>query len=150
MRNTPILMTFLALSGIQKDFSVQFSLCGVSETESFVGRAKELIEIKTAFGDNLNGSHRKIVLLHGLGGIGKTQLAVTFIKQQRDTFSAVFWLNGRNEDMLKQSFADMAKRLYNQYPSSKLKAAAESKDSDQIIEAIKQWLSAKNPMATGF
>lgn len=143
MKAKPI-MTFLALSEIHKDFSVQFSLCGVSETENFVGRDQELIEIKTAFGDNMNGSHRKTVLLHGLGGIGKTQLAVRFIKQQRDAFSAVFWLNGRNEDMLKQSFADMAKRLYNQHPSSMLKAAAQSEDSDQIVEAVKLWLSAKN------
>lgn len=136
-------MTFPALSKIQ-DFSVQFSLYGVSETEVFVGRDKELIEIKTAFEDNMNESLRKTVLLHGLGGMGKTQLAVTFIKQQKNNFSAIFWLNGRNEDMLKQSFTDMAKRLYTQYPSSTLKAAAESKDSDRIVDAMRQWLSAKN------
>lgn len=136
-------MTFtLALHIIDKDFSVPFSLSGVPEIENFVGREKLLIEIKEAFqGD---GSDRKTVLLQGLGGIGKTQLAVTFIKQQRKTFSAVFWLNGKNEDLLKQSFTDMAKRLYNRYPSSTmLRTATESKDPDQIVEAMKQWLSAE-------
>lgn len=136
-------MTFiLALHKIDRDFSVPFSLSGVPEIENFVGREKLLIEIKEAFqGD---GSDRKTVLLQGLGGIGKTQLAVTFIKQQRKTFSAVFWLNGKNEDLLKQSFTDMAKRLHNKYPSSiMLRTATESKDPDQIVEAMKQWLSAE-------
>ncbi|MCJ1429258.1 hypothetical protein MMC29_007171 [Sticta canariensis] len=133
-----------ALSETHKDFSVQFSLSGVSEIEKFVGRDKELLEIKTAFGDDMNRPHRRTVVLHGLGGMGKTQLAITFIKQQRDSFSAIFWLNGRNEDMLKQSFEDMAKSLYNRYPASTLKAAIESKDSGQIVGAMRQWLSAKN------
>lgn len=136
-------MTYgLVLSSTDEDFSVSFSLTGVPEINEFIGRDKELVEIKEAFqGD---GSHRKTVILHGLGGIGKTQLAVTFIKQQRDTYSAVFWLNGRDEDMLKQSFVNMAKRLYNEYPSSTLlRAAAESEKTDLVVEAMKRWLSAK-------
>lgn len=117
-------------------------MSGAPEIEQFVGRVKELGEIKVAFQDN--GSHRRIVLLQGLGGIGKTQLAVTFIKQQRDNFSAIFWLDGRNEEILKQSFTNMAKRLYDQHPTSALMAkAAESEDPDEIVEAMKRWLSIK-------
>lgn len=112
------------------------------EIENFVGRDNELIAIKEAFQGN--GSHRKTVILQGLGGIGKTQLAVTFVKQQRDAFSAVFWLNGKSEDMLKQSFTDMARRLYNEHPSSTLlRTAAESRDPDQVVEAMNRWFSAK-------
>lgn len=122
-------------------FSMPFSLSGVPEIEYFVGRSEELNEIKDAFqGDEAN---RKIVLLQGLGGIGKTQLAVEFIKQQRDSYSAVFWLNGTNEDMLKESFSTMAKRLYNTYSSSVLlRNAAESKNPDQAVEGTNRWLSA--------
>ena len=130
------------MSKTNEDFIVAFSLTGVPEVENFVGRDKELVEIKEAFQGN--GSHRKTVILQGLGGIGKTQLAVAFAKQQRDQFSAVFWLNGQTEDTLKQSFIKIAKRLHNSHPSSTLlKRAAESKEPDQIIETVKQWLSAK-------
>lgn len=46
--------------------------------------------------------------------------------------------------MLKQSFMDMAKRLYHHYPSSTpLRTAAQSKDLDEIVETMKRWLSAK-------
>ncbi len=125
---------------MKENFSVPFSLSGVPEVQEFVGRKKELITIKEAFrGD---GSQRKVVLLHGLGGIGKTQLAVASMKEHRNIFSAIFWLNGKNEDTLKQSFADMAKRLYIEYPSSELlRKAVEEKDANQVVGVVKQWLS---------
>ncbi|KAA6410089.1 MAG: nb-arc and tpr domain [Lasallia pustulata] len=131
-----------AQANVKEDFTVPFSLSGIPETENFIGRKEELVQIKEAFqGD---GSQRTVVLLHGLGGIGKTQLAVTFVKEHRDTYSAIFWLNGKNEDTLKQSFAVMANRLYKEYPSSALlRTAAEAKDVDQIVVVIRQWLSAK-------
>jgi AAA+ ATPase superfamily predicted ATPase len=126
-----------------EDFSISFTLSGIPETEHFVGRKKELNKIRQLLrGD---GSHREIIVLWGLGGMGKTQLAVRFTKQLRDTYSAIFWLNAKNEEMVKQSFVKMAKRLYHNYPLSTLwKTAAEAKDVNKIVEAIKRWLSAKN------
>lgn len=126
----------------KEDFSISLSLSGVPEIEQFVGRKETLDRIKHAF--QHVGSQRKVVLLHGLGGIGKTQLAVAFVKEHKDTRSAVFWLNGKNEDTLKQSFVGIAKRLHNEYPSSALlKKAAEEKDCDQALAAMKQWLSIR-------
>ena len=137
-----IVTTIIAQTNGKKDFSIPFSLSGVPEIEQFVGRGEELDQIKEAFQGN--GSRRSTVVLQGLGGIGKTQLAVTFLKQQRDTYSAIFWLNGKNENVLKQSFTNMAKRLYDNYPSSTLlRTAAESKDADQVVGAMKRWLSTK-------
>lgn len=129
-------------ANVKQDFSVPFSLFGVPKVNEFVGRKEELSMIKEAFeGD---GTQRKIVILHGLGGVGKTQLAVEFLQTHRDIYSAIFWLNGRNEDTLKQSFAGMASRLYMQYPSSTLlKTATESQDANKTIAVIKQWLSKK-------
>ena len=91
-----------------------------------------------------DGSQRKVVILHGLGGIGKTQLAVAFLKEQRDRYSAVFWLNGKTEETLKKSFAGIAKRLHDEYPRlTLLKTALEGKNANQIVAAIKQWLSRR-------
>lgn len=115
---------------------------GVPEIQKFVGRNSELLQLNATFQEN--DFLRKIVVLEGLGGMGKTQMAVKFVKKHRDKFSAVFWMNGKNEDTLKQSFADVVKRIYEEYPSStSLKAAAESKNPNQVIEAVKQWLSTK-------
>lgn len=125
-----------------EDFSIPFGLVGAPEIEQFVGRRKELTEIKEALhGD---GSQRKIVVLHGLGGMGKTQVAVQFVKEYRDTYSAAFWLDGKDEDTLKKSFAGMATRLHREFPSSvTLKTAAEEQDANRVTEIIKGWLSTK-------
>ncbi|KAA6408178.1 MAG: Kinesin light chain [Lasallia pustulata] len=131
-----------AQANVKEDFTVPFSLSGIPETENFVGRKEELAKIKEVFrGD---GAQRAVVVLHGLGGIGKTQLAVRFVKEHRDTYSAIFWLNSKNEDTLKQSFTVIANHLYKEHPSwALLRTAAEAKDVDQIVVIIRQWLSAK-------
>ena len=83
-----------------EDFSVAFSLSNVSEIEHFVAREEELAEMhRTLSGD---GSRRTVVL-HGLGGIGKTQLTIAYAKQYKDNYSAVFWLNIKDEDSLKRA-----------------------------------------------
>jgi len=78
----------------RQDFSVAFSLYDVSEIDQFVAREDELAEIHgTLRGD---GS-RHTVVLHGLGGIGKTQLTIAYAKRYRDNYSAVFWLTSRTK-----------------------------------------------------
>ncbi|KAH8197363.1 hypothetical protein TruAng_008456 [Truncatella angustata] len=76
------------------DFSVTFSLSNVPETQHFVARESEIAEIRKALSSD--GS-RRVVVLHGLGGIGKTQLAVAYIKRYRDEYSAIFWFNIKDE-----------------------------------------------------
>ncbi|KAI5925872.1 hypothetical protein F4810DRAFT_707957 [Camillea tinctor] len=53
-----------------EDFLVTFSLSGAPKTDHFVGRTDELLEIHA----------RLAVVPNGLGGIGKTQLAIEYAK----------------------------------------------------------------------
>jgi hypothetical protein len=54
---------------------------------------------------------QKIHVLHGLGGMGKTQLAVEFARCHHRRFSSVFWLERRSEDTLKRSTTSHASRI---------------------------------------
>ena len=125
-----------------EDFSVAFSLSDVSEIEHFVAREEELAEMhKTLSGD---GSRRTIVL-HGLGGIGKTQLTVAYAKRHKESYSAVFWLNIKDEDSLKQSFAKVAKQILREHPlASRLSSVDIKENLDEVIDAVKAWLSLPN------
>ncbi|KAH9205404.1 hypothetical protein DL95DRAFT_417453 [Leptodontidium sp. 2 PMI_412] len=58
------------------------SASNVSDVEHFVARKTELAEIHKALGSD--GS-RRVVVLHGLGGIGKTQLAAAYAKQHKES-----------------------------------------------------------------
>lgn len=86
---------------------------------------------------------RKVAVVHGLGGIGKTQLAVEFARKHHHRFSAVFWLEGSSEASLKQSFVDMVQRL----PRNELTADGAAQLSDATVEAevavreCHRWLS---------
>lgn len=95
-------------------FSIGFSLSKVTEAGHFVAREEELTQLH----DILGKSHdRRTAVIHGLGGMGKTQLAVAYAKRHRDKYSAVFWLNARDEATLKQAFVEVAERILREYPS---------------------------------
>jgi hypothetical protein len=136
-----IVMTIQRIARVitEETFSVSFSLSEVSEIEYFVARQEELTEIHNALGGD--GSRRTVVL-HGLGGIGKTQLAVAYAKRHRADYSAIFWLNSKDEDSLKQSFASVAMRILQEHPSaSRLSAVDEKGDLDEVAVAVERWLS---------
>ena len=82
---------------------------------------------------------RRTVILHGLGGIGKTQLAVAYAKRHKDSYSAIFWLNIKDEDSLKQSFAKVAKQILREHPSASRLSGVDMKNLNEVIDAIKAW-----------
>src|SRR4029077_2611996 len=90
---------------------------------------------------------QKIVVLHGLGGMGKTQLALTYARQYKRNYSAVFWLNSKDVDTLKQGFLSIARRIYLEHPSLvHLKSIIEQGKLNEAVDAVRRWLSQpKNP-----
>ena len=130
----------VAQTNTEDRFSIPFNLSAVPAIEQFVGRKEELIKIKELF--RVGRPQRKVVLLYGLGGIGKTQLAARFVREEKEKYSAVLWLNGKNQEALKESFVRIARQLFEDYPSSiLLRNATETKNVDQTIHSIKRWLS---------
>ncbi|KAK7959754.1 uncharacterized protein PG986_004608 [Apiospora aurea] len=124
------------------NFSVTFSLSDVPETQHFVAREGELAEIRSSLSSD--GS-RRVIVLHGLGGIGKTQIAITYAKRYRDEYSAVFWLNIKDEASIQQSFIKVATQIMQQYPDASLLSAEGKRQShEETIEAVKAWLSLSN------
>jgi hypothetical protein len=123
-----------------ESFTVQSSVLEVARVEYLVGRDENIAEICEAL--QYDGS-RKTAVVHGLGGIGKTQLALTYEKRHRDDSSAVFWVNSKDVDTLKQGYAAAARRIYREHPSLvHLKAVAEGSDLDEAVEAVKRWLNS--------
>ncbi len=75
---------------------------------------------------------RKIYILYGLGGIGKTQLAVAYLREHQKIYSAILWLNGNSNETLMQSLAAFGKHA-GLSPLSE--AAAASTQVTRNIEA---------------
>ncbi|KAF2266260.1 hypothetical protein CC78DRAFT_531667 [Lojkania enalia] len=91
---------------------VDFHLKGVPTVGKFVQRDAEMRELEQLLVKNTAAVRRqKVVVLHGLGGIGKTQLAVEFARKHHHCFSSIFWVDGASEASLKQSFASIMRTL---------------------------------------
>lgn len=135
-----------ARANTNESFSVSFSLSEVSETEHFVARQGELAEMHKILSTD---DGRQTVVLHGLGGIGKTQLAISYAKRHRTDYSAIFWLNAKDEVSLSQSYARITKRVLRQHPSaSRLSVLSNDSELEEVVDAVKRWL--EHPKNTGW
>ncbi|CAM1508710.1 Fc.00g055580.m01.CDS01 [Cosmosporella sp. VM-42] len=123
-------------------FSVGFSLSEVNEVNHFVARQEELDQMQEILTTSRN---RTTVVIHGLGGMGKTQLAVAFVKRNHNHYSAVFWMNATDEETLKQNFVKAAERILRENSSvAYLERAIAHQDMDEVVKAVKRWLSERS------
>jgi hypothetical protein len=119
-------------------FAVQSSVPEVSRVDHFIGPSEELDAIHREL--EHDGS-RKTAVVHGLGGMGKTQLALAYAQRHKEEYSAVFWINSKDVDTLGQTYATAARRIYRDHPSLvHLKTVTEGSDVDEAAEAVKLWL----------
>jgi hypothetical protein len=72
---------------------------------TFFGREGELERIHKSF------VNHHIVAIHGLGGVGKTRIAVEYIYSHERDYSAIFWANADTNDTLSLSFVAIAQQL---------------------------------------
>lgn len=79
-------------------------------------------------------NRRRTHVLYGLGGIGKTQLAIAYARKHQESYSAILWLNGNSEETLLQSFA-----AFGRHPS--INATRHAEDIRAAAKAVLQWLT---------
>jgi nucleoside phosphorylase len=133
-----VFANMLAIGHVVHEYTLAFSLSEVTEVGQFVGRKDELAHIHSSL-DKADG--RRTAVIHGLGGIGKTQLAIAYLKAHHTNYSATIWLNASDVISLQQSFSRAAENILRQYPTLiSIKTAMESRDPDSIIQAVKGWL----------
>lgn len=89
-----------------------------------------------------DGGSRKTAVVHGLGGMGKTQLALAYEKRHREEYSAVFWINSKDVNTLQQGYVTAAKRIYRDHPLLiNFKAAAVGSDLAEAMTTVRRWLN---------
>ena len=100
----------------------------------FVGRETELQEMENILQPKSKSPDRQVLILGGMGGIGKTQLAINYAKQHHDSYSSIFWLNATSEATLNSSLRVVANRILLPATVSKL-------DDDQLRIEVLNWFS---------
>ena len=96
----------------QVPFAGPFYLWPSITVEQFTGRKGLMKSIQEAL--LLKRSHQTRLALYGLGGVGKTQLALQLIQWYRTSYpnESIFWIHGGSGDLFRQSLTEIALR-YN-------------------------------------
>jgi tetratricopeptide (TPR) repeat protein len=81
-----------------------------SRNKHFTGRQDILAQVQRTLGQH---SQSALVpqALHGLGGIGKSQLAMEFAYRYQDDYQLVWWIQAYDERSIRRSLVSLAKRL---------------------------------------
>ena len=81
-----------------------------SRNYCFCGRETEIEEIEVQLKNTKTGCSESAIC--GLGGIGKTSLAVEFLWRQKEKYpGGIFWISGENNNLFQSSFSEMARQV---------------------------------------
>jgi tetratricopeptide (TPR) repeat protein len=72
----------------------------------FTGREEELLELRT----QLKAGRTAVVLpvtLRGMGGVGKTQVALEYVHRFKSAYDLVWWIQAEQPEFIDASFADL-------------------------------------------
>ncbi|KAG7038643.1 Kinesin light chain [Colletotrichum scovillei] len=107
-----------------------------AKNKDFVGRTDIFERLKSqfchGFGDDVENARFR-VCLHGLGGVGKTQVAIAYtywLRKSRPNIS-IFWIHASNVDRVRQGFSEIAEVC---------DIPRRNDDDINVLALVKHWL----------
>lgn len=100
----------------------------------FTGREEMLSMLHTRLGSEQAVTQTQTCALHGLGGVGKTQIALEYAYRHALEYRAVFWMGAETSEHILSGFLDIAEVLQ----------LSERHDQFQrhVVMAVQRWLNA--------
>src|SRR3954451_7161182 len=80
----------------------------------FVGRDQDLAELRKNLSSADVSSHAQVIC--GLGGIGKTQLALEYAYLHQADYAIIWWINAEEPANIALGFAKLAQKLGMRIP----------------------------------
>ena len=123
-------------------YRIAFSRRGLRVVGRFVERDAEMADMEdTLLPASTIEPHQNVFVLHGHGGMGKTQLLLAFIQKHHQKFSSVFWLDGSTHDSVQRSLVSIAPRLPEGHISERSLSFTYGKSGnlEAVIEEVLGW-----------
>ena len=99
---------------------------------NFTGREEELENLRASLLDG--GTAALTQAITGLGGVGKTQLAIEYAHRHRDDYEVIWWVRAEEPAQLADDFGALAKAL--DLPEK------DATDQSAIRDAVCRWLES--------
>ena len=102
---------------------------------NFTGRDKDLRQLR----DELRTRRIAVsqpLTIHGLGGVGKTQVALEYAHRFRADYDIIWWMNCDQAQYVDASLADLGKQLLDQFGVSVPEVGGVTEVSAQVLQAL--------------
>ncbi|KAF8454700.1 P-loop containing nucleoside triphosphate hydrolase protein [Kalaharituber pfeilii] len=162
---TPISVPQPHRTPLRLSFKVPFNTSNIQRNPDFVGRECLLEQLAHEIDEGRTAIDITQVVLYGIGGMGKTQVALEYIYRHHKDYSSVFWINASSEQTTKTSFINIMQQLIEHHAtlshepdykhigsllsiagkldSAGLFSTEKLEEEQQVIKAVKKWLTAK-------
>jgi tetratricopeptide (TPR) repeat protein len=100
-------------------------------SRDFVGRQDILAKIDLGFS---SGNSPRIVVLQGLGGQGKTQIALQYCQKSKNEYTAIFWVNATSKSTLEEAFSTISEKT-----KSNDQVLQDSERVQFVIDSLQEW-----------
>jgi NB-ARC domain len=99
----------------------------------FTGRDELLDQLYITISETNRKKYNHRVALFGLGGVGKTQVAIEYAYRNEPLYSGIYWISAVDENALLSGFLEIAKQTKCVPNSTKLKPK-------EVAERVLSWL----------
>jgi tetratricopeptide (TPR) repeat protein len=85
-----------------------------------------------------NSSVSYALAIHGLGGTGKTQLALKYVEDHKDKYNPILWIDAQDEETVRSSFERCVTEL--QLSVDRIQTQVSALAGSAIVQAVVRWL----------
>jgi hypothetical protein len=126
----------VALPASAKSFGICLGQAPQIAPDAFIGRTDELQQLQDWLSPKSHPNRQCIVSIVGIGGMGKPQLSLAYVRDCADKYSSIFWINAKDETSLILSIVQLSVVIFHESP------AAQSMDDEKLrVEMVQRWLS---------
>lgn len=133
-------MEHLKKSKIQEEEDIRCYRLPSELNSRFCGREDVLQAIEAALDPSVTTTCLKSLTLHGMGGVGKTQIALQYANKSHDRFNVILWVAAESSLSIGQSFLGIARDL------GLIKNDEEIQDPAAAILRVKSWLATSRKL----
>ncbi|KDN67922.1 hypothetical protein CSUB01_10064 [Colletotrichum sublineola] len=111
----------------------------------FGSRSDSYETISRSSSKHVKGGVPHAVVLYGLGGTGKSQMALGYAERQKHRYNPVFWLDAANEESMRSSFKRCATELQVQVERVRNQGSV---FKDPVVQAVYIGVTLQTEAAT--